>query len=137
MTKTTALLTKLVLAVKDIAQNPTVPNFAQKIKHLTEVRRVVDNDVKELDELILTLYIARISPTEFVDTPSTISTIQISDKEKRLVNELISLSKDFTAKKDVQKEPPDTMEKPEEALKIIVAGIGRAISEVEKLWSHL
>lgn len=134
VTKTTASLTKLVLAAKDIAQNPTAPNFAQKIKHLSEVRRVVDNDVKELDELISTLSpIARINPTEFVDAPSTISPVQISDKEKRLVNELISLYKDFTAKKEVQKEPPDTREKPEEALKIIVAGIGRAVSEVEKL----
>ena len=134
VTKTTASLTKLVLAARDIAQNPTASNFAQKIKHLSEVRRVVDNDVKELDELISTLSpIARIKPSDFVDAPSTTSTVQISDKEKKLVNELISLYKDFTAKKEIQKEPPDTREKPEEALKIIVAGIGRAVSEVEKL----
>ena len=132
--KTTASLTKLVLAARDIAQNPTVPNFAQKIKHLSEVRRVVDNDVKELDELISTLSpTAIINPNTFADEPNTISSVQISDKEKKLVNELISLYKIFTAKKEVQKEPPDTREKPEEALKIIVAGIGRAVSEIEKL----
>ena len=134
VTKTTASLTKLVLAAKDIAQNPTSPNFGQKIKHLSEVRRVVDNDVKELDELISTLSpIAIINPTAFTTETNTISSVQISDKEKKLVNELISLYKIFTAKKEVQKEPPDTREKPEEALKIIVAGIGRAVSEVEKL----
>lgn len=132
--KTTASLTQLVLAAKDIAQNPTAPNFAQKIKHLSEVRRVVDNDVKELDELVSKLSpIARISQTQFVDAPATTSAVQISDKEKKLVNELISLYKVFTAKKEVQKNLPDTREKPEEALKIVVGGIGRAVSEVEKL----
>lgn len=132
--KTTASLTQLVLAAKDIAQNPTAPNFAQKIKHLSEVRRVVDNDVKELDELISTLSpTARITPSEFVDAPVTVSTVQISDKEKKLLNELISLYKVFIAKKEVQKNLPDTREKPEEALKIIVGGVGRAVSEVEKV----
>ena len=135
VTKTTASLTQLVLAAKDIAQNPTAPNFGQKIKHLSEVRRVVDSDVQELDELLSTLSpITTVNPTKFVDAqPIPICPVQISDREKKLVNELISLYKIFSAKKEVQKEPPDTREKPEEALKYIVGGIGQAVSEVEKL----
>ena len=134
VTKTTASLTQLVLAAKDIAQNPAAPNFAQKIKHLSEVRRVVDGDVKELDDLLSTLSpITTVTPNAFVDAPSTIAPVQLSDREKKLLNELISLYKIFSAKKEVQKEPPDTREKPEEALKYIVGGIGQAVSEVEKL----
>jgi len=132
--KTTASLTKLVLAAKNIAQNPTAPNFAEKIKHLSEVRRLVDKSVKELDELISTLSpVARIAPTVAVEAPSITATVQTSDKEKRLLNELMSQYRTFSAKKEVQKNLPDTREKPEDAMKIIVAGIGRAVSEIEKL----